>query len=86
MPTNPPIGIFDPRIFSESDLLRLKERALCLLADGKTIMEYQGEGTNATRQFTMPINDMLAEIVWALKSINPGKYGPIATRSRNWFY
>ncbi len=83
---SPPMGIFDPKVFTEHDLLRLKERAFELLREGKTIMSYDGEGTSAGRQFTMPIADMLLEIVWSLKSINPQKYGYLANRVRNWFY
>ena len=81
-----PRGIFDPFIFTEQELLDLKHTAFRLMKEGKTIMSYAGEGTSASRQFTMPIDEMLLEVVWALKSKLPGKYGHIATRSRNWFF
>ena len=85
MPVSPPLGIFDPKIFSETELLQIKAKCVCLLTEGKTIMTYSGEGTEAGRQFTMPPADMLAEVVWALKSINPQRYGYITQRVRTYF-
>jgi hypothetical protein len=83
--TQPPIGIFDPNMFSEAQLLQIRDTAVNLLTQGKTVMSWVGEGTSASRQFTMPPDQMLAEVTWSLKSKLPKKYGHIATRARNQF-
>jgi hypothetical protein len=81
-----PRGLFDPNIFTEAELLHLRDTAVKLIAEGKTIMEYGAEGSSASREFTMPPADLLLEVTWSLKSKLPKKYGPLATRCRNWFY
>ena len=82
----PPIGLFDPNVWTEQELLCFRDTAKKLLLEGKTIMTYQGEGTGAGREFSMPPDQLLLEVTWALKSKLPTKYGFIATRARNWFY
>jgi hypothetical protein len=80
-----PQGLLDPNIWTEQQLLALKDRCFELLLEGKTIMNYLGEGTSAGRQFVMPIPDMLQEITWSLKSQNPQKYGYRSDRSQVYF-
>jgi uncharacterized Fe-S cluster-containing radical SAM superfamily protein len=69
--------ILDPRIDSIEDVLHIRREALKLYAEGKTIMEYHGEGASFKREFV----DEIAEILWKtrifLKQADPEKYGYI---------
>lgn len=71
--------------FTENEILRMRDTALKLITENKTIMTYAGEGTSATREFTMPIPELMAEITFALQSRWPAKYGWRADRVKNWF-
>ena len=71
----------DPLIDSEATVLSIRAHALKLYRDGKTIMEWSGEGPSTTRQFTAPIESILMETRRCLKLINPNKYGHIVRQS-----
>ena len=72
----------DPLIDSESDILAIRSNAMALYASGKTVMSWTGEGTTSTKAFVAPIEDILAECRYALKTGWPQKYGYIANSSR----
>lgn len=84
MSTRPPIGIFDPNLFTESQLLAIRDTAYNLLLQGRVIMNWVGEGTSAGRQFSMAPDQMLIEVTYALKSKLPAKYGHLAYSARQW--
>ena len=71
----------DPLIDSEATVLSIRAEAMKLYREGKTIMSYSGEGTEATRQWTAPIESIMAETRRCLKLINPDKYGRIVRQS-----
>ena len=77
--------LLDPNILSEDELLNIYKSAVKLYAEGKTVMQWSGEGTESTKAFTAPIADILREARYALKQKNPAKYGYIATTSRTFF-
>lgn len=71
----------NPLVDSESLVLKIKENAIRMYMEGKTRMEYSGEGTSVTKQFTAPIESVLMECNRALKLINPNKYGHVVRQS-----
>ena len=64
----PAIGIFVglPRATIES----IRDRAVALILDGKTIMSYGDGVTSSSKQFAMPPQDMLNEAKYALKLLD----------------
>lgn len=75
----------DPFILSEQEILEIYHSARRHILEGKTIMSYTGEGTEASSQFTAKPDDILREATWALKSKNPAKYGFISQDLRIFF-
>jgi hypothetical protein len=67
--------LFDPMIDSIDVVLAIRAKAMTLMAEGKTVMEWQGEGLSAVKQFTMPIADVLEETRYFLKQADPATYG-----------
>ena len=63
-----PIGIFVN--LTREQLTALQTKAYELMLEGKTIMGYGDGSTNAQKQFTMPISDMMAEINYALARLD----------------
>lgn len=74
-------AFLDPLIDDEGFVVKIRERALKLYLEGKTTMEWTGEGTSAKRQFTAPIESILMETRRCLKLMNPAKYGYIVRQS-----
>ena len=72
----------DPLIDTEADVLAMRKKATLLMQEGKTTMEWTGEGTSAKKAFVCPVLDILAETRYFLKSKNPQKYGYITTRNK----
>ena len=75
-------SVLDPYIDSEEEVLKIRKEALRLMREGKTIMSWTGEGVTSEKQFTMKIEDVLAETRYCLKLINGEKYGFITNSSR----
>lgn len=48
----------------------LRDRAVALMLEGKTIMSYGDGSTNASKQFAMPPKDMLQEANYALLKLD----------------
>lgn len=67
------IGIFNT--LPIDTVVAIQQKAVALILEGKTIMEWSGEGTSATKQFTMPITDILEECSYTLRSLDPATYG-----------
>jgi hypothetical protein len=72
----------DPIIDTEADVLAIRKKAMELLREGKTIMSWEGEGTQASKQFVAPIQEILAETRYCLKQKNPSKYGAIVRQTQ----
>jgi hypothetical protein len=70
---------------SESDILAIRDKAVAMLKEGKTIMSYSDSGTNVSKQFVMPVKEVLAECRMALSQLDPDTYGKRVTVIRpNW--
>ena len=55
------------RGFKRTEVLRILARAKELLLEGKTVMSWNDGGTSVSKQFTMPITDILEECAYALR-------------------
>ena len=61
--------------FSTTEINTIISKAKTLLTEGKTLMAYGVGGRNATKQFTLPIDQVLREARYALKVLDPATYG-----------
>lgn len=64
---------------SESDIVAIRDKAVAMLKEGKTIMSYSDSGTNVSKQFVMPVKEVLAECKYALQQLDPDTYGKRVT-------
>jgi hypothetical protein len=60
---------------TECELLAIKEKAVALITEGKTLMSYSDSGSSASRQMVLPAKEMLAESLYALSRLDPATYG-----------
>lgn len=72
----------DPLIDDIDVVLEIRAQALKLYAEGKTLIEWQGEGTSGKRVFVAPIEKILAETRMFLKQKDPATYGYPITRMK----
>ena len=70
---------------SESDILAIRDKAVAMLKEGKTIMSYSDSGSSVSKQFVMPVREVLQECSMALQNLDPATYGSRTTVIRtNW--
>ena len=75
------LNYLDVHIDSIETVLLIREKALQLYAEGKTILEWTGEGTSTKKAFVAPIKEILEETRWFLKNADPKTYGyPLTTK------
>jgi hypothetical protein len=60
---------------TECELLAIKEKAVALITEGKTLMSYSDSGSSASRQMVLPAKEMLSEAMLALSRLDPATYG-----------
>jgi hypothetical protein len=65
--------------FTISEVLAIQSRAKEFLIEGKTLMTWNEAGSAATKQFTMPIDQVLEECAHALRILDPATYGKAHT-------
>lgn len=63
-------GLFD--FFTLEQVQAILARAATLLAEGKTIMTWSGEGKSGGKQFTMPVDQVLLEANNRLRQLGVG--------------
>ena len=61
--------------FTVAEVLAIQQRAKDLLLEGKTIMNWSDAETSASKQFTMPVDEVLDECGHALRVLDPEIYG-----------
>ena len=61
--------------FTVAEVLAIQQRAKELLLEGKTIMNWSDAETSASKQFTMPVDQVLEECGHALRVLEPETYG-----------
>lgn len=58
--------------FSQEDILQIQSKAKSLLLEGKTLMSWSdGGGTSVSKQFAMPVAEVLEECQYALAKLKP---------------
>lgn len=81
MPTPVASGIFTIG-FTEQDVLDIIQKAKTFMKQGKVTMSYGDSGSSASKQFTLPIDQVLIECQYALKKINPTVYNGGSTKKK----
>ncbi len=61
--------------FTIAEVLAIQARAKALVLEGKTIMNWNDAETSASKQFAMPVADVLEECAHALRALDPDTYG-----------
>ena len=61
--------------FTVAEVLQIQSKAKEMLVEGKTLMSWGDGGSSATRQFAMPIREVLEECAFALRTLDPETYG-----------
>jgi len=68
-------GLFITR-FTVAEVLQIQAKAKVYLLEGKTLMQWTDSGSQAIKQFAMPIKEVLEECAYALRILDPATYGP----------
>lgn len=61
--------------FTVEEVLAIQAKAKALILEGKTMMSYTDSGTSASKQFVMPVAEVLDECGHALQILSPDTYG-----------
>lgn len=60
------------RGFTLDEIKNIQSKAKAFLMEGKTIMSWNdGGGTSVSKQFAMPVTDLLEECAYALAKLEP---------------
>lgn len=69
-----PRGLFTTG-FTVAEVLAIQRRAKEMLLEGKTIMNWNDAETSVSKQFAMPVDQVLEECAHALRVLDPDTYG-----------
>ena len=61
--------------FNVAEVLAIQRRAKELLLEGKTVMNWNDADTSVSKQFAMPVAEVLEECAHALRVLDPATYG-----------
>ncbi len=61
--------------FNITEVLAIQQRAKELLLEGKTIMNWNDADTSVSKQFAMPVAEVLEECSHALRVLDPATFG-----------
>ena len=61
--------------FTATEVLQIQAKAKELLLEGKTLMSWGESGSTASKQFAMPVREVLEECSHALPILDPDTYG-----------
>lgn len=61
--------------FTVSEVLAIQRRAKEMLLEGKTILNWNDAETSVSKQFTLPVDQVLEECAYALRVLDPATYG-----------
>ena len=64
-----PNGIFTVG-FEKHEIEAIQKKAKSFLLAGKVMMSYSDGGSSASKQFSMPVNEVLMECAFALKKLS----------------
>ena len=71
-----------------AEVLQIQAKAKEILMEGKTLMAWGDSGSTATKQFAMPVKEVLEECKFALRTLDPETYGPrrnVAQSRGGWY-
>ena len=60
----------DPRVDDIDTVLSLRQKAMAMLAEGKTVMRWSGEGTSVDKAFPIPLDQLLEETKYFIRDYN----------------
>ncbi len=61
--------------FNVTEVLAIQRRAKDLLLEGKTIMNWNDADTSVSKQFVLPVDQVLEECAHALRVLDPATFG-----------
>ena len=61
--------------FNVTEVLAIQRRAKELLMEGKTIMNWNDADTSVSKQFVLPVDQVLEECAHALRVLDPATFG-----------
>ena len=61
--------------FTVAEVLAIQAKAKQFLLEGKTIMNWNDADTSVSKQFTLPVDQVLEECAHALRVLDPATYG-----------
>ncbi|MEI6656332.1 MAG: hypothetical protein WCP45_16335 [Verrucomicrobiota bacterium] len=61
--------------FTVAEVLAIQRRAKEMLLEGKTILNWNDADTSVSKQFVMPVDQVLEECAHALRILDPATYG-----------
>ena len=61
--------------FTVAEVLAIQQRAKDLVLEGKTIMNWNDADTSTSKQFVLPVDQVLEECGHALRILDPETYG-----------
>ena len=61
--------------FTVAEVLAIQAKAKQFLLEGKTIMNWNDADTSVSKQFTLPVDQVLEECGHALRVLDPATYG-----------
>jgi hypothetical protein len=61
--------------FTVAEVLAIQRRAKELLLEGKTILNWNDADTSVSKQFVLPVDQVLDECGHALRVLDPSTYG-----------
>ena len=61
--------------FTVAEVLAIQAKAKEMLLEGKTIMNWNDAETSVSKQFAMPVAEVLDECAHALRALDPTNYG-----------
>lgn len=60
--------------FTVAEVEAIQAKAKAMLLEGKTTMSWSDSGTSVSKQFVMPLPEVLEECAYALRELAPEKY------------
>lgn len=67
--------------FTVAEVLAIQTKAKTMLTEGKTVMSWSAGDASGSKQFTMPIDEVLMECRLALRTLDPNTYGRRITKT-----
>ena len=61
--------------FTVAEVLAIQGRAKDMLLEGKTILNWNDADTSVSKQFVLPVDQVLEECAHALRILDPATYG-----------